>query len=57
MHALANYAVTGHPYQSLTGPQVYDVISQNLTLLHTGAITVDEFIANVMEQSAPIFAQ
>jgi multiple sugar transport system substrate-binding protein len=57
LDALANYAVTGHPYQSLTGPQVYDVISQNLTLLHTGAITVDEFIANVMEQSAPIFAQ
>jgi multiple sugar transport system substrate-binding protein len=55
--AMKDYAVTGHPYQSTTGPQVYDVISQNLTLLQTGEIDVDTFIKNCMDQSAPIFAQ
>lgn len=57
LDALANYAVTGHPYKSLTGPRVMDVINQNNTLLHTGEITVDQFISNVMEQTAPIFAE
>jgi multiple sugar transport system substrate-binding protein len=57
LDALANYATTGRPYQSVTGPQVMDVINQNNTLLHTGEITVDDFINNVMEQSAPIFEQ
>jgi len=57
LDALANYALTGRPYESLTGPQVMDVINQNNALLHTGEISVDEFISNVMEQSAPIFDQ
>jgi len=57
LDALANYATTGRPYESVTGPQVMDVINQNNTLLHTGEITVDQFITNVMEQSAPIFEQ
>jgi multiple sugar transport system substrate-binding protein len=55
--AMKDYAVTGHPYQSVTGPQVYDVISQNATLLQTGEIDVETFIKNVNEQAAPIFAQ
>jgi multiple sugar transport system substrate-binding protein len=57
LEALAEYAVTGRPYESVTGPQVMDVINQNNQLLHSGDITVDQFIANVMEQSAPIFEQ
>jgi multiple sugar transport system substrate-binding protein len=57
LDALSNYATTGRPYESVTGPQVMDVINQNNTLLHTGEITVDQFITNVLEQSAPIFAQ
>jgi len=55
--AMKEYAVTGHPYQSVTGPQVFDVITQNATLLATGEIDVETFIKNVNEQSAPIFAQ
>jgi multiple sugar transport system substrate-binding protein len=55
LDALANYATTGRPYQSVTGPQVMDVINQNNSLLHTGEITVEQFIANVMEQSASVF--
>jgi multiple sugar transport system substrate-binding protein len=55
--AMKNYAVTGHPYQSVTGPQVFDVISQNATLLQTGEIDVETFIKNVNDQAAPIFAQ
>jgi len=57
LDALSNYATTGRPYESVTGPQVMDVINQNNTLLHTGEISVDQFIANVMEQAAPIFEQ
>ena len=56
LDALKNYATTGRPYQSATGPQVMDVINQNNTLLHTGDITVDQFIKNVMDQTKPIFA-
>jgi multiple sugar transport system substrate-binding protein len=55
LDALANYATTGRPYASVTGPQVMDVVNQNNTLLHTGEITVDQFISNVMEQTASIF--
>ncbi|GAB4423986.1 MAG: sugar ABC transporter substrate-binding protein [Anaerolineae bacterium] len=57
LDALKNYAVTGRPYESVTGPQVMDVVNQNSTLLATGDITVDQFISNVMEQTEPIFAQ
>jgi multiple sugar transport system substrate-binding protein len=57
LDALKNYAVTGRPYESVAGPQVMNVVNQNQTLLQTGEITVDQFITNVMEQSAPIFAQ
>jgi multiple sugar transport system substrate-binding protein len=55
LDALANYAINGRPFQSVTGPEVIDVITQNQSLLNTGEITVDEFIANVLEQAAPIF--
>lgn len=57
LDALENYAVTGRPYESVTGSQVMDIVNQNNTLLHTGEITVDQFISNVMEQTASIFAQ
>jgi multiple sugar transport system substrate-binding protein len=57
LDAMQNYAVTGHPYQSVTGPAVYDVIAQNLTLMATGEIDVEQFITNVNEQAAAIFAQ
>jgi multiple sugar transport system substrate-binding protein len=57
LDALKNYAVTGRPYESATGPQVMDVVNQNATLLTTGDISVDQFIANVVEQTKPIFAQ
>jgi multiple sugar transport system substrate-binding protein len=57
LDALKNYAVTGRPYNSKTGPQVMDVVGQNTTLLHTGEITVDQFISNVKKQTESIFAQ
>jgi multiple sugar transport system substrate-binding protein len=57
LDALKDYAVTGRPYESATGPAVMDVVNQNSTLLMTGDITVDQFISNVMEQTAPILAQ
>ena len=57
LDAMNNYAVTGRPYQSVTGPEVYSVIDANRTLLSTGEITVDQFIENVNEQSAPIFSR
>lgn len=56
LDALKNYAVTGRPYSSATGPQVMDVVNQNGTLLNTGDITVDEFISNVVDQTKSIFA-
>lgn len=55
LDALQNYTINGRPFASTTGPEVMDVINQNQSLLNTGEITIDEFIANVMEQSAPIF--
>lgn len=57
LDAMKNYAVTGHPYKTVTGPEVFQVISDNVTLLSTGEIDVDTFIKNVDEQSAPIFAR
>ncbi len=57
LDALANYTVNGRPFQSVTGPEIMDVINQNQTLLNAGEISIDQFIANVMEQSAPIFAR
>jgi multiple sugar transport system substrate-binding protein len=57
LDAMKNYAVTGRPYESVTGPQVLDIITQNRTLLGTGEITVDQFIANVEEQAAVVFEQ
>jgi multiple sugar transport system substrate-binding protein len=57
LEAMENYAITGRPYASVTGPEVATVITNNLTLLSTGEITVDQFIAQVLEESAPIFAR
>jgi len=57
LDAMKNYAVTGHPYQTVTGPEVLTVITDNATLLATGDITVDQFIAKVTEQTKPIFAR
>lgn len=57
LDAMEQYAVTGRPYQSVTGPEVAQVITDNVTLLGTGEISVDQFIANVTEQAAPIFAR
>jgi multiple sugar transport system substrate-binding protein len=53
--AMKEYAITGRPYQSVTGPEVYAVIDANVTLLATGEITVDQFIENVNAQADPIF--
>jgi len=57
LDALKNYAVTGRPYASPTGPQVMDVVNQNSTLLANGDIDVEKFISNVMDQTKAIFAQ
>jgi multiple sugar transport system substrate-binding protein len=57
LDATKDYAVNGRPYPSTTGPEVIDVINQNQTLLNSGEITIDKFISNVMEQSAPIFSR
>lgn len=57
LDALENYAINGRPFSSLTGPEVIDVINQNQSLLNTGEISIDQFISNVTEQSAPIFAR
>jgi len=57
LEALAEYAVNGRPYASVTGPEIIDVINQNQTLLNTGEITVEQFITNVKEQTDPIFAR
>ena len=57
LDAMNNYAITGRPYQTVTGPEVMTVITDNVTLLSTGEIDVDTFIKNVTEQATPIFAR
>ncbi len=55
LDAMKSYAVTGHPYLTVKGPEVLTVITDNVTLLSTGDITVDQFITKVNEQAKPIF--
>jgi multiple sugar transport system substrate-binding protein len=57
LDAMSEYAVTGRPYESVTGPEVITVISNNNTLLAAGEISVDEFIATVTEQADAVFAR
>jgi multiple sugar transport system substrate-binding protein len=54
LDALENYAVTGHPYLTLGGGEILDVLNQNATLVQTGDITIEEFVQKVMSDGTPV---
>lgn len=54
MDALENYAVTGHPYQTLAGGEILDICNRNTQLVQSGDMTVDQAIENILAEGTPV---
>lgn len=54
LEALDEYAVTGHPYKSVTGPEVANIFGQYSSLIQTGDMGVEEAVENIMNDVTPI---
>jgi len=57
LDALANYAVTGRPYQTLAGGEIGDVINRHTDLLMTGDMSVEEALAGIEKEGNPILEE
>jgi len=52
--ALENYAVTGHPYQTLAGGEILDIFNRNTDLIQTGDMKVEDAIAAMIKDGTPV---
>lgn len=55
--ALATYAVTGRPYQTLAGGEILDVFNRNTDLVQSGDMTVDQAIENILAEGTPVLEE
>jgi len=57
LDAMDTYAVTGHPYLTLAGGQILDILNTNAGLVQTGDITIDEFVQKIMSEGTPVLEE
>lgn len=51
LDALAEYAVTGGPFQTLAAPEVLDILNRTTDLMKLGEIGVDEAVESIMTEA------
>ncbi len=57
LDALERYAVTDHPYRTLAGGEIMDVLQREAQLMQTGDKTVDEGIQAILQEGNPILQE
>jgi len=56
LDAMADYAVTGHPYQTLASAEVGDIMGKYTGLVSAGEMTVEDCVANIVKEANPKLA-
>jgi len=54
LDALKNYAVTGHPYQTLAAREIVDIFNRHTDLLESGDMAVEEAVQAIIEEGTPV---
>ncbi|NOZ28042.1 MAG: sugar ABC transporter substrate-binding protein [Chloroflexi bacterium] len=54
LDALENYAVTGHPYQTLAGGEIMDIFNRYTGLIQSGDMSVEEAVQRIIEEGTPV---
>jgi multiple sugar transport system substrate-binding protein len=57
LDALENYAVTGHPYQTLAGGEILDIFNRNTDLVQSGDMTVEAAVAAIIADGTPVLEE
>lgn len=57
LDALENYAVTGHPYQTLAGGEILDIFNRNTDLVQSGDLSVEDAVAAIMADGTPVLEE
>lgn len=54
LDALSDYAITSRPYETLAAGQLNDITGRYATLLRNGQAKVEEALAGIMKEGAPV---
>jgi multiple sugar transport system substrate-binding protein len=57
LDALSNYAITGHPYQTLAGAEILAILDRECALIRSGEKSVPDAVAAMVEEGNPVLQE